>query len=187
MLSTKIETDMRNILKKKKVYRLEAAEVFPFKLKRKNPVVGIWYNDAKDKNLIGGLADGLKSIDVSVVLFAAGDESNVPFDLREKCATVKMRGNNYHIFYEACDMMISLDRGVDENFLYDLWHSGIVPIVEEGNEAISNYNPNNETGNAFTYTSKNIWEIFAATIRAVETYKFPYDWKYIMRQGLKSL
>ncbi|MBI5151918.1 hypothetical protein HZA39_00110 [Candidatus Peregrinibacteria bacterium] len=186
MPSTKIETNIWGIFKKKKIYRNEVANNFPFKPKNGTPIIGIWYNDGKDKNMAAGLIDGLKSIGIPVVLITKTDGA-VPFDFREKCATVSTHDANYRMFYEACDMMIMMNDAVDENFLYDLWQNGIIPIAIEGIDAISNYNPNNETGNAFTYASKNIWEIFAAVVRGIETYKFPYDWKHIIRQGLKSL
>lgn len=186
MPSTKTETDIQSVLKKKKIYRNEVASGFPFKPKNGAPIVGIWYNSGKDKNLAAGLIDGLKSIGIPVVLIEKTG-SATPFDFREKCATVSTHGSNYRMFHEACDMMILFDSDIDENFLYDLWQNGIIPIAAEGIDAISNYNPNNEIGNAFTYASKNIWEIFATAVRGIETYKFPYDWKHIIRQGLKSL
>lgn len=184
---TKIETDITSILKKKKIYRTEIASGFPSKPRIGFPIIGIWYEDGKDKNLITGLIEGLNSINASVVLFIKDGANSVAFDLREKCAVVSTHGSNYRMFFETCDMMIVLDGTPDENFLYELWQNGIVPVAQEGIDAISNYNPNDETGNSFTYTSKNIWEVFAAIVRAVETHKFPYDWKHIMRQGLKSL
>jgi len=44
---------------------------------------------------------------------------------------------------------------------------------------LENYNPVKETGNSFLY--ENSWEFFVALVRAVETYKFSYDWNQIVK------
>lgn len=58
---------------------------------------------------------------------------------------------------------------------------GVVIVGNEKSPLLQNYHPNNETGNSFTYSSDNAWDIFMALVRAVETYKFPYDWDNIIR------
>ncbi|MFC1600400.1 hypothetical protein ACFL3T_05210 [Patescibacteria group bacterium] len=61
------------------------------------------------------------------------------------------------------------------------WENGVVPITQELDPSVVDYNPNTESGNAFVYQNANEWEIFAAVVRALETHKFPYDWKFIVR------
>lgn len=72
---------------------------------------------------------------------------------------------------------------LDENFdkIKKAWENGVVTITPGFNDQIKDYNPNTESGNAFVFENANEWEIFAAIVRAVETYKFPYDWKFIVR------
>jgi hypothetical protein len=62
---------------------------------------------------------------------------------------------------------------------------GVVPIGEERSPLLENYRPNEETGNAFLFNKKDLWSVFAATVRALETYKFPYDWNHIVRKLYK--
>jgi len=183
----KIENCLKEVLTKKKSYKSEISADFPLKLKNGFPVIGVWYNDTKDKNIVSGLIEALNSINAAIVLFHSGDDNEVPFDFREKTVVISVNSKRWRMFFEACDMMIILSDMIDENFLYDLWQNGIIPIASESVHPLSNYNPNDETGNAFTYASKNIWEIFASTVRAIETFKFPYDWKHIIRQGMKAL
>ena len=38
-----------------------------------------------------------------------------------------------------------------------------------------------EDGNAFTYDQLTHWHCFAAAVRAIETYRFPYDFKTIQK------
>jgi starch synthase len=63
--------------------------------------------------------------------------------------------------------------------------NGVIPI-SMNRPGIKDYNPNKETGNGFVYKKEDSWSIFAALVRAVETFKFPYDWKHIVRQGILS-
>lgn len=63
---------------------------------------------------------------------------------------------------------------------------GVVPIAPEC-ENLENYDPVQEHGTAFTYSPAptpdvTAWAAFAALSRALETFKFPYDWKTIQRQ-----
>ena len=85
---------------------------------------------------------------------------------------------------EDADMIVFFSP--NEEMLKKAWEQGVVPITDIFDSAIEDYNPNSEVGNAFIYKSKNAWAIYAAIIRAVETFKFPYDWKYIMRSCMKS-
>ena len=75
----------------------------------------------------------------------------------------------------------------DKNLLKKAWKKGVVPITQAFDKSIVDYNPNTESGNSFIYKSINHWEIFAAIVRACETYKFPYDWKFIVRSCTKSV
>lgn len=74
----------------------------------------------------------------------------------------------------------------DEDFLKTAWQNGIVPVTSEFNTKIEDYNPNTEKGNSFVFNNFNEWEVFAAVVRALETHKFPYDWKFIKRSCTKS-
>lgn len=59
---------------------------------------------------------------------------------------------------------------------------GVVIVGENKSELLENYKPNEETGNAFLFDKKDLWSVFASVIRALETFKFPYDWKFIVKR-----
>jgi len=83
----------------------------------------------------------------------------------------------------AADMAIVFDEKMATlNVLFD---KGVVPIAHEKSPLLANYHPNEETGNSFTYADKNPWGVFAALVRACETFHFPYDWQHIIRGILK--
>jgi len=82
-------------------------------------------------------------------------------------------------------MAVILDENMD--LIKKAWENGVVTITSKFNETIEDYNPNTESGNAFVFENANEWEVFAAVVRATETYKFPYDWKFIVRSCKSSV
>lgn len=81
--------------------------------------------------------------------------------------------------YAAADMALFTGE-VPESELARCLASGAVP-VSLPHRTLDDYNPVQETGNAFLYDSADLWRCFAAIVRAVETYKFPFDWRTIQR------
>ncbi len=51
---------------------------------------------------------------------------------------------------------------------------------------VENYDPVQEHGTAFVYEKPTAWHAFAAIVRALETFVFPFDWKTIQKQCLRS-
>lgn len=78
-------------------------------------------------------------------------------------------------------MVVMLEDNIDD--VKKAWENGVIPITTDFHKSITDYNPNSESGNAFVFENKNHWEVFAAIVRACETYKFPYDWRFIIRSG----
>lgn len=64
---------------------------------------------------------------------------------------------------------------------------GIVPVMLKGlHQEAQNYNPVEESGNAFLFHKMAAWNIYGALVRALENFAFSYDWENLRRQG-KSL
>lgn len=83
----------------------------------------------------------------------------------------------------ASDMAVVFDEKMAT--LHALFEKGVVAIGHSKSPLLEDYHPNEETGNSFTYSEKNPWGVFAAIVRAYETYRFPYDWQHIIRGILK--
>ena len=61
---------------------------------------------------------------------------------------------------------------------------GIVPVILTGShEKAENYNPVEESGNAFLFSKLSAWNVHAALIRAIENFAFSYDWENLRSQG----
>ncbi|MBU1446537.1 hypothetical protein KKD70_04735 [Patescibacteria group bacterium] len=118
--------------------------------------------DDINKKHIQPLLEGLSHLDVDVI------------------------GDDYRDINKAIsdsDIIVLLDK--NEEILKLAWSQGVVPVTQAFNRDIQDYNPNTESGNAFIYKNVDKWEIFAAVVRALETHKFPYDWKFIKRSCMK--
>lgn len=63
-----------------------------------------------------------------------------------------------------------------------LMNYGVVIVADESSPQLENYKPNEETGNAFLFNKRDLWSVFASIVRAMETFKFPYDWQHIVRK-----
>lgn len=63
---------------------------------------------------------------------------------------------------------------------------GVVP-VSPAHEVLDNYNPVQETGNAFVFDKLTQWHCFASLVRALENFKFPYDWRLIQRHAMETV
>ena len=62
---------------------------------------------------------------------------------------------------------------------------GVVLVSEDRSPLLENYKPNEETGNSFLYKKRDLWSVYASLVRALESYKFPYDWNNIVRKLYK--
>lgn len=62
---------------------------------------------------------------------------------------------------------------------------GVVP-VSLPHKKLTDYNGVKEEGNAFIYKKESSWSLFSGVIRALENFKFPYDWKAIQVSAMES-
>ena len=65
-------------------------------------------------------------------------------------------------------------------------HYGAVPIAPR-TPSLQNYNPVQESGNAFLYDELTKWHCFGAIVRALETFNFPFDWRTIQRHCMEEV
>lgn len=153
-------------------------------LKPSKPLVALILDkelSSQEENLLGQIIQAAASIDLQIVVLA--DTNLTTFKKNQQITpTIRYSRNNRHKVLQAADIAISFNfNDVQEMLLH-----GTIPVSIKRPELI-NYNPNKETGNGFIYEKQNSWSIFAALVRALETYKFPYDWKNIVRFGLESV
>lgn len=88
--------------------------------------------------------------------------------------------------YEACDIALFLSDPRSMKELRYCLESAIVPVSPPCS-ILENYDPVQESGNAFLYEGPGAWQCFAALVRAIETYKLPFDWRTIQRNGMEVM
>lgn len=85
--------------------------------------------------------------------------------------------------YAAADMVLFLAKPLPAELSLCL-QCGTIPIAPAV-DTLENYNPNQERGCAFLYETPSPWQCFAALVRALETYRFPFDWRNIQRTAMR--
>ena len=130
-----------------------------------------------DEKVLRSILEGVSHIDINIVVLT---DTNVFDDKKVKHMSYDRRGRRELL--EASDISLSFPFSDVQEILLN----GTVPISPPRPE-ILDYNPNKETGNGFVYEESDCWCMFAAIVRALETFKFPHDWKNIVRQGLSSV
>lgn len=87
--------------------------------------------------------------------------------------------------YAAADMALFCSVAGETKELRLCLRHGVIPIAP-ASDILENYNPNQERGCAFLYESPSPWRCFAALIRALETYRFPFDWRSIQKEAMRK-
>ncbi|MFA5820788.1 MAG: hypothetical protein WC873_01635 [Candidatus Gracilibacteria bacterium] len=175
-----MQEEETNFLKKKIEAKRDLAKKFSFSAKK--PLLGVFLDhelSKKDEEKIKSVLEGTANIDVEVIVLS---ESNLDISSLPHTIFLPYGRINRQTLLDAVDIAISFPfNDVEEMLLH-----GVIPVCKHRPE-VKNYNPNHETGNGFIYRGESAWSIFAALVRALETFKFPYDWKHIVRHGMESV
>lgn len=158
--------------KAKKKRELLGSMFFP-----RTPVLLLNFSDAKKCEEYADILDGMEAIKLTTLILAPKNFRNLPSgkflhyitDDKEKSALV------------AADFALIWDSDINS-----VSKHGCVPIAKANGDETVDYNPLLEKGNGFYYKDINKWEIFAAIVRACETYQFPYDWENLIKGILGS-
>jgi hypothetical protein len=143
-------------------------------------------DEAIDRNIqkiIEEIIEGIASIGIQMVFVEPEDSESRKAVLHlEKLypRSVKVLRRD-EIDPDACDMAL-LDE-LNSKRLEQLKEYRLVPLAGKG---VIPFDPIEEKGNGFAYEPKSSWSLFAALVRAAETYRFPYDWQNIVKAVVKS-
>lgn len=147
--------------------------------------------DAEGGELLETLLPGLMTLPIQLLILGKGSEhfgkicTQLAKERSHQVAIIPNKPESIDAMLTASDIAFFCTKPKNELVISCLEH-GIVPVSVEAKE-LSNYNPNQESGNAFLAEDETVWHTFAALVRALETYKFPFDWKTIQRNALESM
>lgn len=172
--------DINNLLERKRAAKKTFSNKLSFSYKR--PLLGIFLDKElphKDVEKVKGILEGTACLNMEVMVLA---DSNIDeFPIPHVIFMPYSRSNRKNLL-EAADMALVLPFNDVDEFLLN----GIIPVAGQ-KDGLEDYNPNFETGNSFIYKNDVSWGIFAALVRAMETFKFPFDWRNIVSEGIRSV
>jgi hypothetical protein len=182
------DEQLSDFIKNKKAAKQEMCS--SLSLDCKLPLIGLVIDNELTEDdclVIEQLLEGSTALDVEIVVLADTNLDSFSF---AHVHHVPYSEKNRERLMKAADMMVALPHNDIEEWLFN----GVVPITNL-RDGLLNYSPTKETGNSFVYEGASgksrgeadHWKIFAAIVRALETYKFPYDWKHIIGSGVRSV
>lgn len=154
----------------------------------KTPLVIIYDSqEAQNREVLHKLMEGLLVLPIKVIAIS---KVEMPDPVKHPSGKVTWvgteSGRNLPLIEKyllAADMALLFEEHMLQ--IESLMKKGVVIIGHKKSPLLENYHPNNETGNSFTFEANNPWNIFMAMVRALETFKFPYDWDNMVRGMLK--
>lgn len=159
----------------------------------KRPVVCIptGVSDKLGGELLKQILPGLMELPIEVLILGKGSAAygsmltEIAKEHSHRIAIIPNDEKAIAKMYAAADMALFLTdaSGMDE--LKTALSFGTVPVAPVTKE-IGDYNPNQESGEGFLYAKVSVWHCFAGLVRALETFKFPYDWKTIQKHCMEK-
>ncbi len=161
---------------------------------KKNTILACISFPLTEKNNLDILEKSIEGIleqDINLALIGVGTKKFQDFftDLIKKnkgrISIISDNNKNRQKIYAASDILLATaDTKECEDEIKESMNYGVIPICQK-NEFVEQYDGNNEKGNAFLYKTGSKWSFFAAIIKAMENFKFPYDWKTIQKNAIK--
>jgi starch synthase len=145
-------------------------------------------SDQLGGKLLQELIPGLLELPVEILILGKGSASygkmltELAKEHNHRIAIIPHDEGAIRKMLAASDIGLFLTKDADDEIAACLRY-GTIP-VGPACDALQDYNPNQESGNSFVYKKENVWHAFAGVVRALETYKFPFDWKTIQKHGM---
>lgn len=159
----------------------------------KQPVVTIisGMTDALGGELLEKMMEGLLELPISLVIRGRGSKkygelfTKLSKTHSHRIAILQDNEANLRTMLSGSDIAMFFSNPEEED-LENALRYGVIPISLP-HELLENYNPVQESGNAFVYAEATVWQGFASLVRALETFKFPHDWRTIQRNAMECM
>ncbi|MBI4835668.1 MAG: hypothetical protein HY817_00240 [Candidatus Abawacabacteria bacterium] len=181
-----VQFSARSLSKRKDNKKQLLQELAKDKADLKKPLVILLpglFTVKKDRTLLEDLMPGLQKLNATILILASNKSCNQ--DMLQWCTQLEANEKNIHQALAAGDIVITPPNG-DQSFTQSCLGYGIVPVAPVAN-GVQDYDPIWESGNGFIYQDYSVWSVFAAIVRALETFKLPYDWQRIQKNGMEGL
>ncbi|HVW66790.1 MAG TPA: hypothetical protein VHA78_03595 [Candidatus Peribacteraceae bacterium] len=186
------KTDAADLLDQKAQAKVQLQKELGWTAEAKRPVICIptGVSDALGGELLKEVLPGLLAMPVEILILGKGSASYGEYltDIAKKYSSrvAIIPNDDKHIthLFAASDMALFLTDPSDMAELKTALQYAVIPVCPQ-TDSVDAYNPNQESGEAFLYEKLTVWHCFAAVVRALETYRFPYDWRTIQKHCIE--
>lgn len=181
-------------LEKKGHNKLSLQEELGWPAESKRPIVclPIGMQEKLGGELLEKVLPGILSLDVELLILGKGSShygdlfTKLAKNYPHKIAIIPNEEVAIRKMYAAADMALFLEDPAEVQEVSTLLSYGVIPIAPSCS-TLKDYNPIQEAGNAFLFAEKTCWHCFGALVRAIETYRFPFDWRTIQKHCMESV
>jgi glycogen synthase len=184
----------KKMIQNKEKNKIAFCQDFGLPYDKKIPLLCITYPLTEKNNLeiVQDVMNGVLEQTIQIVVTGIGTEKYQKYleELSEKnskkIVIIPDSEENKRKIYAASD--ISLISGDSNECIKEAKNAmkyGTIPIIPE-QDFVEDYDPVQEKGNAFAYKKGSPWSFFATLIRALENFRFPYDWKNIQVNAMEE-
>lgn len=148
--------------------------------------------DALGGKLLEEVLPGLMELNVGIVIRGCGSKKYAEMFTKlsksagHRIAIVPDDEDHLRKMLAGADISMFFAETDEGDVLENSLRYGTIP-VSMPREMLDNYNPVQESGNSFVFDKSSPWLCFASLARALETFKFPYDWRTIQRHAIESM
>lgn len=184
----------KKMIQNKEKNKIAFCQDFDLPYGKKIPLLCITYPLTEKNNIeiIKDVMNGILEQPVQIVLMGIGTQKYQDYftSLAEKypkqISIIPDNDENKRKVYAASNiMLVPADSAECMKEAQNAMQYGVIPIISEQN-FVDDYDPVQEKGNAFVYSKGSPWSFFATLIRALENFKFPYDWKNIAVSAMEE-
>ena len=173
-------------------------KLYSLPIKERVPLIGLTSRIVEQKgfDLILDILPTLLLRDVQMIIMGDGDKeylkklNKIKKKHIKKLAVVAFDRKMETSVYAGADLFLLPSRfepcGINQliGFRY-----GAVPIVRNTgglSDTVSNFDPEDFSGNGFTFKNYNSYELLVAISRALETYKYKEVWQKLVDRGMRA-
>lgn len=142
--------------------------------------------------LLKEVLPGLLMLPIEIVILGKGSSSygayltEIAKEHRHRVAIINNDEASVRKMFAAADMSLFLAESTTMPELHVSMRYGTIPVCP-ANKILTSYDPNQESGEAFVFEKMSPWLCFAAVVRALETYRFPFDWRTIQKHCMEKM
>lgn len=160
--------------------KLKEPEEGEFYLPKDAPLLVIVIDGACPQKELKKLVGGLKNLPLNFRVLFTGHSKETVSGLKN---SYKVSMPEAEKFFTFAHMSLFPSKKPSKALVKAAIEHGTVPIVSGEVDYLRNYTGPTENGNSFKFHEANSWGMYAAIVRALENFGFPYDWKNIIKSA----